>query len=255
MEKNKKMTKKTTIKLFGVDVDFGADPGLVKWLFVLVLEVTLLGLTGFVFLRPSWQDFGVMRSNLKKERETVLGLAAKVELLETFQLQNAKKYQYVLEDVILPDKDVGLVLSSLVNLAKSIGVEVTDYSLKPGEIYTQVSEPQVKSNNEIEIELSVTGSSTLVTSFLQLVDTSLPLKQIKNLGIKSIEGSEGQISELALELVAYYLPFEREFNQAEILRPFTSTHLSLAEELGLYARFEVPTIIEVPKGKENLFGL
>lgn len=245
---------------------FSVDPRLLKWIGVLGLELVLLVTVGFVVLVPKWNEIQKMQRDLKENQTIVRSLQQKVTMIETFDVEIKNRYGFMLTDVILAEKDLGVLLGSVNQLAARTGTQVVNYSLKPGDVFVgeadAIKEKNIKGKaastlEEVNMELVIAGSSNGITDFLKLVDASLPLKEVQDIAVKSAEGGTGEVFELKIDLNVFRLPVASVTNATEVLKPITDEDLALANQLASFVRYEVaaPSTSSAELGNGNLFGL
>lgn len=252
-------TPKSTISLFGTKLDVQTDPRLIKWGGVLALELIVIVMVFVVMLMPQITKLQKMQKDLAAEKKIVLDLVNKTELIESFGLNVLSSYPFILSDVVFTQKQVGVFISSLSQLATRAGVEVVSYSAKPGEIYSTATGGQEavgKANQSFEVSVVVSGEAQKTMEFLRLVNASIPLKKITDIGIKSSEGTEGSF-ELELKVEGYYISDNKQVDLKAILSPISDEDMALASQLQSYIKFQnqVLETNQVEVGNENLFGL
>lgn len=244
------------------------DPRLLKWIGVLFSEVVVLSIAGVIGLWPRWEGLLKMRRQLGQDRERVVALAGKVELLEATLPQLLSQYPFVTGESVLTGKDVGVAIGSIKQVADSAGVQLVKYAVDPGEVYAaQESEEKgdekkkvaSKAAEEIlELEVTVSGDSDGIKNFLELVDASLPLKSLSGVQLRAVEGIEqlGSLFELSVKIATYYVSVSTKVNTAEVLKPVTQEELTVVSRLSGFVRpISASVGSEVETGNQELFGL
>jgi hypothetical protein len=253
MASRKKGPSKTFL---GIEVGIDVDERILKWAGVLVGEFVTAGIISFLIIVPQVAKIQQANQSLAKEKKNLSDLQYKSELLANFSIDFANK-EDTLTSIFPQKRDVGLVVSSLRQLANDTQVELVTYSVKTAA--DDKSKPGGNNVPALTVELTVNGSTEGTQGFVNETNRSLPLKSIENLQVVRNLVATGsavqQLIQTKLTVRSYYLPFNVKVDSNKPLDPFGDRQIAALNDLATYVKPKVLSApsLESPLKNPNLF--
>lgn len=271
-EKDKNSSDQSTV--FGVELGMDVDKRVLKMSGVLILEIVVLLVSGFLLVKPRWDELQRLRGDLSVQQIQLKNMQAKLEALELFEVERSN-YDKVLSAAFPTSKDVGLVLSSLRSLASDSSIEVIGYSVdpvvidssekKPAEFGSAVAPQAAGQRTKTEnfmMEVTISGRALDIQAFLDRINASMPLKVVENVIITSgteIREESNELLEMRLKVKNYFLPLTQKANPSGLVRALSSDEYALIDKMNEYSSLVLTTggavREDIPLGNQNLFGL
>lgn len=261
----KELTDQTVV--FGLELGVNIDKRVMRVASMFILELVVLLVAGYFLVVPRITEINRLNNNLELQETQLNNMNRKLDVLTEFE-GNQARYDTVLKAALPVTKDVGLVLASLRQLAQEAQIEIISYSVDPVIVDeerqavafgAQVARTTTRTEN-FRMDLTIAGQSSQVQRFLELVNTSLPLKVVEDMVITqgNVQEASG-ILEMRVEIRNYFLPLTQKANPSGLLRILNEKESALLEEMigfrTLPLSSEGTTTDGVPLGNQNLFGL
>lgn len=249
--------------IFGLDLGVSIDKRVLRVGVLFFLELAVLFVTGYFLLVPRMLEINKLRNNLELQDAQLESMTVKLETLEVFETE-AARYDVVLRGALPITKDVGLTLGSLRQLARETQIEIVSYSVDPvvvdesGTTPTRVVDGQTagaKAGN-FRMDLAISGQSGQVQNFLELINTSLPLKVVEDMEI--IRGdvqTVGGVLEMRVVIKSFYLPFTQKANPEVPLKVLSEEERLFLDQMTTFRTLSGVDEGTIPLGNQNLFGL
>jgi len=273
---NKKTNEETNLDqrlVWGMELGIDVDKRVLKTAVVVVLEIVVLVLSGFLLVKPRWDELSQLRHDLSVQRAQLRNLGTKLDILERFQLER-NGYVRVLTSAFPPSKDVGLVLSSLRSLASDSQIDMVGYKVDPVVIDGEEKKPggatttsnpagSIRAKTEsFVMEVTISGKALDIQEFLGKIDGSLPLKVVEDVVITrggEVRQESSEVLEMRLRIRNFFLPVTQQVNPAGLVRALSVEEGELVEIISAYRGLVVTdeglVRESIPLGNQNLFGL
>lgn len=171
------------------------------FLFPLLTILLVLILTGR-FLFPKIDETRAAFEKNSKDKETLAALEAKVKKLNDLKNSTLTLDFQKAETALPSDKNIPQIFSSISQLERVNGVQIEDFSIKPGILSKEGAAGAKKGANveNITFNLTVLGSETQVLSFMENILKNAPLF---NIGSVTLTASSG-VDKLIMDLSTYH---------------------------------------------------
>lgn len=265
-EKTKKPLTDQTV-IFGLELGVNIDKRVMRVAGMLILEVLVLLGAGYFLLVPRINEINKLNNSLELQQTQLNNLNGKLQVLTEFEA-NVDHYRPILAAALPVTKDVGLTLSSLRQLATEAQIEIVSYSVDPVIVEEEArpaafgsqAEQSTTRTDSFRMDLTISGQSGQVQRFLELVNTSLPLKVVEDMIITQGNVQEvAGILEMRVEIRNYFLPLTQKANPSGLLRALNEEESALLEEMLGFRTLPLNEQGGVsgssPLGNQNLFGL
>ncbi|OGD79922.1 hypothetical protein A2368_02515 [Candidatus Collierbacteria bacterium RIFOXYB1_FULL_49_13] len=258
MEDNKQKVGSNEISsVMGINLGVTFDKRILSWLAAIAAELVVAAVVIFVFYLPQMTEWEKLNKEIKKQETLLESKRDKVKMISDLEAVIGEA-EDTLELALPPNKDIGLLLASLRQQSALVGVRIDTYALNPGEVSTAENKAKNNKNAEIDsglpIELTVSGQIDNLRRFLDIVNTSLPIKKVDNVQVVSSE--DRQQTKLKLEMVMYFMHRDEKQVESNPLRMFTQGEMDLLRSLSGYASYnQQRDAVDVPLGNNDLFGM
>lgn len=243
----------STTKVFGLDLGFKFEQRLTRWAGILVGEVMVIILATAFLLVPQISKIQAEIETLSKNQTLLANLQKKLSLLDDFSVSFAGK-DVVMGNVFLADKDPGLTLSSLRQVANKAGMTMTSFKIAPEVLTGQKTTVAKKGPQSVKLDLTVAGPSTSVDAFLKLMNESLPLKTVDSLEIAQDPVLVNQL-DLKMTVSVYVADATVNVSTLGLIQPFSEANTALFNQVTGYFSAVTTAQPAVTLGNPNLFGL
>lgn len=196
------------------------------------------------------------------ELETRAGsLESKLDVLSSLDASVLEK-QVAASGALLPsDKDVFILIRQIENAAASTGIVLSKVEVVPGSINAAggagaVTEantvPLSSSASKVQVRLSITSGYASLLSFISKMYSGARVINIEDITIGT--SGESQVR-TAFSIDAYWqaLPIDLGSIEKPVL-PLTASEVELLNKIGEEGVSSVPTVPEVPLGRNDLFA-
>ncbi len=252
--------EKVEIKKADIEISLLANKNVIRWAGIVAGEVVVIMILLFLVVIPQWETAAQLREQYRQQQELANNLASKSEELDRFKADFLPKLA-TLDQAMPKSKDVGLMLSSLREIADKSGASIVEYKLEPGQVSGLTS--KTVGEQSLEIELRVTGGTEAVQKFLKLIDASLPIKKIENLevtsrSLQSVAGEQIQLPEVRILLLEYYLTDTSKAEAKVALSALDDEDQQILSQIGKYEKVAEVRPVSTESGtlgNENFFGL
>lgn len=152
------------------------------------------------FLLPKIEEIKQAFDKNSKDKETLVALETKVKKLTDLKNSTLTVDFQRAESVLPSDKNVPIIFASISQLERTTGVQIEDFSIKPG-VLSKTGEKKTGANVEnITFNLTVLGSEAQVLTFMENILKNAPLF---NIGSITLYGSGG-VDKLTMDVSTYY---------------------------------------------------
>lgn len=255
MEDKGTTSKNEISSVMGVSLGVSLDKRILSWMAALAFELVIIAVVAVLFLVPQVGKWNELNRDIKKEGKLLESKNNKVQLIADLSVV-MDPTEETLRMALPRSKDIGLLLSSLRQQTAQVGVKMETYTLNPGEVSGVAVTKKVTSNDSgLPIELTVSGRIEALRKFLDLINTSLPIKKVDSVQVVSSEIREEV--RLKLKLVMYFMPFSEKDVANNPLRELNKNESELLNAIQTWARYSQKgnDVNTVPLGNSNLFGL
>lgn len=213
-------------------------------LIILILTLTLL--------LPKISQILETRQSLTQEKIRLSKLTQKVADLEGLDEVELSAKASLMLSSLPAEKDVPRILATLKDLGSQTGVTLESIKVAPGELSTISAQPETKGPPVLSFKASVRGIMEGMKSFLDQVESAIPIMQITEV---SLDKSEGDVR-ADISLDTYFSPLPKVLGVHETpVAKITPREEFLYQKI---ARFTTPLVGEtlppVGVGKEDLFS-
>jgi hypothetical protein len=204
---------------------------------------------------PIFRNVTTVQGKIKSKSTELDNLTSKVTILSQLDPNVLQERVTILDGALPPKKDILLYLTSIEGLSRELNLNFGSLSLTPGELNSATQSAQKSSKaiglQSLDTEIKMQGSQQSIYSFLRLIESVLPLMQIKDVKV-SIMGND-QLS-LALTLGMLWAEPTVTDIKGEVTL-FGTVEDKYFEQLSQYRRFD--TVISNPvetQIKKDLFA-
>lgn len=182
---------------------FGRDTRLI----VLWLEPMALGLVIFLSMAlviiPKINEVPQKMAQIKQTKAKITDVEQKTKYLQSIDQEDIKNNSFKLSMGLLPEKSNYLLVGVVRGAAADLGYAIDDFSLSM--ISSKTQSPKKGSTNFDKLPVSVTlvGPTEKYIELVKAIERSLPIMSIEKIDMRA---SEGGISTVKLNVMAYYLP-------------------------------------------------
>lgn len=148
---------------------------------------------------PLYQSASKIAGKIKTKSTELKGLQDKVSILSKLDPNVLNERVSVLDSALPPRKDVLLYLSAIDGLSRELGLTFGGLSLVPGDI-TEASGSAKKAMmtdnglQSLETEIKIRGGQESVYTFLRMIESVLPLMQIKDVKVSVLGDDQYSLS-------------------------------------------------------------
>lgn len=163
------------------------------------LFLILVGLIFKVFI-PQAQTVLANRTLTNEGNQHLISLQAKTQILKTTNRIEIRNRLQKLNLALPLEKDVGLMFSSLDNIAALSNTRLGTFSLKVGSFATSSAIPATSSVGvpALEVKLNVSGTTGNIAEFIKQAHKTIPLMQISSVSLGGLSST--------VQLLYYYKP-------------------------------------------------
>lgn len=157
----------------------------------------------FVAILPMYQSSNKVLAKIRTKSKELDSLTTKVSILSKLDKNVLAERMLTMDAALPPRKDVLLYLTSIDGLSRELGLTLGGLALNPGDISeaTPSSTRKVAENTNglqsLETEIKIQGNQDSIYTFLRVIESVLPLMQIKNI---SVDVSQSNNYSLSLSL-------------------------------------------------------
>lgn len=170
--------------------EFGVYVGVLIALVILIFKI-LIPQVQSVFANKTVVNGGSQRLEALQTKTQTLRTTNKIEVSNRLKLLN----------IALPiEKDIGLMLSSIDNIAAKSNTRLGTFSVKVGSFATQSAIPTTSSIGvpSLEVRLNLIGKTADIAEFVRQTSKALPLMQVTSVSIGGVSST--------VQLLYYYKP-------------------------------------------------
>lgn len=215
--------------------------------------VILIIVSAMTILKPKLNDLLRTRRSLAKQKEELAQLTKKAAVLEGYDRNELDKRANQMLKVLPKEKDGPLIFATVRTLVGEHSLELESLDVEVGEMATESAQSKRKKEliPSLGIQLSVVGSLNDLYDFLEAIETTTPLMQVKLVSISR----EGTTIEANIQLVTYYLVAPEDIGRvSRQIIPLTSKEEEVYQKLSHYQPASIGTSLPyVSSGKENPF--
>lgn len=225
--------------------------------------LTILILSVTVFRQTIFKTVD-LRSKNKERREKLSVLTKKASFLEDLDKNQLEKQVRELEQVFPSKKPTLELLNALKSLAAEDGVNLGEFTLKPGKLEKEegeikkIEERQVESAKmkDFQVDFAVEGEFDKVSKFVKDLERVAPLMKIESLGISLRSAGDEKLSLLlSLGVRVYYEAPPKSIPSVETpIAYLNNKEQEILEELSVFKFYPLEFAPGVTQGKENLFA-
>ena len=223
------------------------------------IVVSLIVLAFIVF--PKYGEIKELKSANSELETRATSLESKVDVLSSLDASALEK-QLAASGALLPsDKDVFILIRQIENAAASTGIVLSKVDVVPGSINAaggavgipEVSEVSLGSSaSKVQVRLSITSGYASLLSFISKMYSGARVVNIEDITI----GTSGDAQvRTAFSIDAYWQPLPVDLGSIEKpVLPLTASEVELLNKVGEEGVSSVPTVPEVPLGRNDLFA-